>query len=722
MVNHHQPNPNDEVVKCVVVGDSGVGKTCLVCAWACNTHYDLKKLVKTHVATVWAIDHYQRDLEILERSWCEVDGVQVSLRLWDTFGYHDKDRRFAFRGADVIILCFSTVRPSSLRNVRSVWYPEIRRFCPTTPIILVGTQADLRYLYNDDNYLKMEKGLMYRHIHECDIMTPAIGHEMAKEIGAPFYESSVLTRFGVSDIFINSVRAALIERRKLKFWNTQLRRVQRPLMQLPMLIPAPALPSVHLLPQSPSAGTASLLYEQHERDVTFVAQGVCLEAHKIILAMSCKVFEDLFCCQELATVLQRRDSNTSSLMMEIEEREPVRTQSVTSDDQCLLDNEVNSSRASSPNGNSVLVQMSSNKNMLVNMNHTSLPQYPVTILHNHPAFECVEVRYHRNSYRPSNQFVLRTVITLHPDITSAAMKIIMEFLYSGRICKVVDSGGCSEARRAAELLCLSDLLVAMEHFALGELYMVAQVEKRIRDTQQAKLRTLALSRDSSLTDVVFKVDNGTVAAHRVLLMAGCEMMNAMFSNSFLESSADLISFPGINCDTFRTLLEYIYTREATSLAAADCLSLIETANRLCLPYLVSLAESYIVFELQTLDKNGTDSVEDAILLLQPAELHNAKQLAFFCEKFLSVHYRETTQRHGKLFRTLPKEKQEVIEKYRWPPVWHLKEVERYERHAHDRLTSPEQRQRQDYNRCFSGCLCFSRKARHRLSDPVELPI
>ena len=28
----------------------------------------------------------------------EVDGVNVSLRLWDTFGYHDKDRRFAYKG------------------------------------------------------------------------------------------------------------------------------------------------------------------------------------------------------------------------------------------------------------------------------------------------------------------------------------------------------------------------------------------------------------------------------------------------------------------------------------------------------------------------------------------------------------------------------------------------------------------------------------------------
>jgi len=33
---------------------------------------------------------------VLERSWEVVDGVNVSLRLWDTFGDHEKDRRFAY--------------------------------------------------------------------------------------------------------------------------------------------------------------------------------------------------------------------------------------------------------------------------------------------------------------------------------------------------------------------------------------------------------------------------------------------------------------------------------------------------------------------------------------------------------------------------------------------------------------------------------------------------
>ena len=48
-------------------------------------------------------------VQVLEQSWCEVDGVRVSLRLWDTFGYHDKDRRFAYRGSAEALLLLSLI-------------------------------------------------------------------------------------------------------------------------------------------------------------------------------------------------------------------------------------------------------------------------------------------------------------------------------------------------------------------------------------------------------------------------------------------------------------------------------------------------------------------------------------------------------------------------------------------------------------------------------------
>lgn len=49
------------------------------------------------------------------------------------------------RRSDVVVLCFSLANPNSLRHVKSMWYPEIKHFCPRTPIVLVGCQLDLRY-------------------------------------------------------------------------------------------------------------------------------------------------------------------------------------------------------------------------------------------------------------------------------------------------------------------------------------------------------------------------------------------------------------------------------------------------------------------------------------------------------------------------------------------------------------------------------------------------
>ena len=36
---------------------------------------------------------------------------------------------------------------------RSMWYHQIRRFCPNTPIILVGCKNDTRFIYKDEQYL-----------------------------------------------------------------------------------------------------------------------------------------------------------------------------------------------------------------------------------------------------------------------------------------------------------------------------------------------------------------------------------------------------------------------------------------------------------------------------------------------------------------------------------------------------------------------------------------
>lgn len=75
-----------------------------------------------------------------------VDGIPVSLGLWDTAGQEDYDRLrpLSYPQTDVFLICFSVTSPSSFENVTSKWYPEIKHHCPDAPMILVGTKIDLR--------------------------------------------------------------------------------------------------------------------------------------------------------------------------------------------------------------------------------------------------------------------------------------------------------------------------------------------------------------------------------------------------------------------------------------------------------------------------------------------------------------------------------------------------------------------------------------------------
>lgn len=71
-----------------------------------------------------------------------------------------------------------------------------------------------------------------RPVRKCDLVMPDEARAMAREFGIPYYECSVLTYFGVNEVFENAIRAALIARRNQRFWMTNLKKVQRPLLQV----------------------------------------------------------------------------------------------------------------------------------------------------------------------------------------------------------------------------------------------------------------------------------------------------------------------------------------------------------------------------------------------------------------------------------------------------------------------------------------------------------
>lgn len=120
---------------------------------------------------------------------------------------------------------------------------------------------------------------------------------MAKELGVPYYETSVVAQFGIKDVFDNAIRAALISRRHLQFWKSHLKKMQRPLLQAPFLPPKPPPPVIRI-PEPPASrawGPAALFCTPLCADVVFQLQGgQRVFAHRVYLATSCSKFYDLF--------------------------------------------------------------------------------------------------------------------------------------------------------------------------------------------------------------------------------------------------------------------------------------------------------------------------------------------------------------------------------------------------------------------------------------------
>merc|ERR1712108_61056 len=166
-------------VKCVVVGDGAVGKTCMLISYTEN------KFPEDYVPTVF--DNYEA--QIL------VEGTEVKFSLWDTAGQegYSRIRTLSYPKTDIFLLCFSVVKPASFDNVKEKWWPEISHHCPETPYILVGTKVDLR----DD--AKTKSSLEKR--GESPI-TLEVGRKKAGEIKALKYmECSALNGTGLKDIF-----------------------------------------------------------------------------------------------------------------------------------------------------------------------------------------------------------------------------------------------------------------------------------------------------------------------------------------------------------------------------------------------------------------------------------------------------------------------------------------------------------------------------------------
>jgi small GTP-binding protein len=120
----------DYLIKLLIIGDSGVGKSSLLLRYADDTYTD------SYIATI-GVDFKIRTLDI--------DGKCVKLQIWDTAG-QERFRTITsayYRGAMGVMIVYDVTDETSFKNVEQ-WLYEIKQHSPDNIIkFLVGTKCDM---------------------------------------------------------------------------------------------------------------------------------------------------------------------------------------------------------------------------------------------------------------------------------------------------------------------------------------------------------------------------------------------------------------------------------------------------------------------------------------------------------------------------------------------------------------------------------------------------
>jgi len=120
----------DYLFKLLIIGDSGVGKSCLLLRFADH------QFVDTYMSTI-GVDFKIQTIDL--------DGKVVKLQIWDTAG-QERFRTITssyYRGAHGIIIVYDTTEAETFSNIKQ-WLNEIDRYAtPTVPKLIVGNKSDL---------------------------------------------------------------------------------------------------------------------------------------------------------------------------------------------------------------------------------------------------------------------------------------------------------------------------------------------------------------------------------------------------------------------------------------------------------------------------------------------------------------------------------------------------------------------------------------------------
>lgn len=164
------PQLGKPTLKIILVGDSGVGKTCLLSAY-----FKQKFEYQTNPTVAPSYSCIDIKLE---------NGYTLCLQIWDTAGqerYHSISKLF-FRDSDVAFICFQAGDEQSTKEIVN-WVTRVREEVPTCTLFFVMTKADLHTPEQNQQFKQ-------------EVIPQIQGYDCQ----GPFLTSS-LTKEGVNELF-----------------------------------------------------------------------------------------------------------------------------------------------------------------------------------------------------------------------------------------------------------------------------------------------------------------------------------------------------------------------------------------------------------------------------------------------------------------------------------------------------------------------------------------
>lgn len=157
----------DKAMKLLMVGDSGVGKSCLLLRFVDD------KFNPSFITTI-GIDFKIKTIEL--------NSTKIKLQIWDTAG-QERFRTITtayYRGAMGIIIVYDVCDQNSFDRVET-WYKTVQQHAKDdAQVIIVGNKCDEE---------------------EGRVISTQQGEQLAESLGVPFIEASAKTGVNVSDVF-----------------------------------------------------------------------------------------------------------------------------------------------------------------------------------------------------------------------------------------------------------------------------------------------------------------------------------------------------------------------------------------------------------------------------------------------------------------------------------------------------------------------------------------